>query len=407
MFLCWFKHLKNFADMMSWNITTEEYIQRAKAVHGDKYGYELTEYVDRNTFITIICKTHGPFKIHPYTHIRLGCGCSACANDKKKDKFALTSESFIERAKEYIGSHYDYSRVEYVNAHTPVIIGCPIHGWFTKYPMEIQQGKKGCPECGKTRASLKRRTGLQSFIERSNIVHQHKFNYDKVIYVNQHTPVTITCPIHGDFQQRPQDHLRGHDCPKCSVPYRNGRSKNDLLKDFKEKHLGKYSYPNLPDWSNNRMYIDIICPIHGLFRQRIANHLRGDGCPSCRNSKQENVLEGHLVKKNIRFIREQTFPWLVRKGHMYIDFYLPEYNVAIECHGAQHFGIEVPNRFRFSEEDYRDMRERDELKYKLCKEHGIRLLYFCYYKKWVPDNYIDHVYTTVKELLAELKRIKN
>ena len=91
---------------------------------------------------------------------------------------------------------------------------------------------------------------------------------------------------------------------------------------------------------------------------------------------------------------------------MYIDFYLPEYNVAIECQGAQHFGIEVPNRIRFSEEDYRDIRERDELKYKLCKEHGIRLLYFCYYKKWVPDNYIDHVYTTVKELLAELERIK-
>ena len=90
--------------MMSWNITTEEYIQRAKAVHGDKYGYELTEYVDRNTFITIICKKHGPFKIHPYTHIRLGCGCSACARDKTINTLALTTESFIKRAKEKVPS---------------------------------------------------------------------------------------------------------------------------------------------------------------------------------------------------------------------------------------------------------------------------------------------------------------
>ena len=389
-----------------WNITTEEYIERARSVHGDKYSYELTDYVDRNTFITITCPVHGPIKVHPYTHIRLKTGCSLCALDKTKKTCTLTQEQFIERAKEYIGSHYDYSRVEYVNAHTPVVIGCPIHGWFTKYPMEIQQGKKGCPKCGLEKKNNKRRTGLEKFIERSNMIHSYKYNYDKVVYINQHKHVTITCPVHGDFQQTPMQHLRGNGCAKCFNPYTNGRTKKELLQDFQKKHLGKYSYPNLPDWSNNRMYIDILCPTHGLFRQKIANHLRGDGCPSCRNSKQENVLEGHLTKKNIRFIREQTFPWLVRKGHMYIDFYLPEYNVAIECHGAQHFGVEVPNRFRFSEEDYRDMRERDELKYKLCKEHGIRLLYFCYYKEWVLDNYIDHVYTTVKELLAELERIK-
>lgn len=129
-------------NMYSWEITTEEYIRRAKAVHGNKYSYEQTEYVDRKTHITITCPIHGPFKINPYTHIRLGTGCSKCARDKTIKTCSLTTESFIERAKEYIGSHYDYSKVEYKNAHTPVIIGCPIHGWFTKYPMEIQQQKE-------------------------------------------------------------------------------------------------------------------------------------------------------------------------------------------------------------------------------------------------------------------------
>ena len=393
-------------DMYSWKITTEEYILRAKSVHGDKYGYELTKYVDRNTPITITCPTHGPFKINPYTHVRLGTGCSACARDKTIKTCSLTTESFIERAKEYIGSHYDYSKVEYKNAHTPVIIGCPIHGWFTKYPMEIQQQKRGCPECGKQRASLKRRTGLYNFIERSNRIHSFKYDYDKVVYVNQHTSVTIICPIHGEFEQTPQDHLRGHSCPKCVNPYLNGRNKEDLLRDFTNTHSGKYSYPNLPDKANNTKYVDIICPKHGLFRQRIANHLRGDGCPSCRNSKQENILEGHLSKKHIKYVREKTFPWLKRKGHMYVDFYLPQYNVAIECQGAQHFGIEVPHRFKFTKEDYDDIRIRDELKYKLCKAHGIRLLFFCYNKKWVSENYIDTVYTTIKELFAELNEIK-
>lgn len=53
------------------------------------------------------------------------------------------------------------------------------------------------------------------------------------------------------------------------------------------------------------------------------------------------------------------------------------------------------------------IRNKDELKYKLCNEHGIRVLFFCYYKKWVPEKYIDHVYTTVKELLTELDKIKS
>lgn len=392
--------------MFSWNITTEEYIRRAKAVHGDKYGYELTEYVDRKTFITITCPIHGPFKVNPYTHIRLGTGCMKCANDKTKKTCTLTTERFIERAKEYIGSHYDYSRVEYKNAHTPVTIGCPIHGWFTKLPMEIQQQRRGCPKCALEKRADKRRTGLQQFIERSNIIHNNVYQYDKVVYVNQHTPVIITCPIHGDFEQTPMSHLRGNRCFKCVKPYKDGRTKEDLLKDFTKTHLGRYSYPNLPEHANNRQYIDIICPKHGLFRQRIANHLRGDGCPSCRNSRQENIVENQLTKKRIRYIREKTFPWLKRKGHMYVDFYLPEFKVAIECQGAQHFGIDVPHRFKFTADDYKDIREKDELKYKLCKEHGIKLLYFCYYKEWVPENYIDHVYTTVKELLAELERIK-
>ncbi len=88
--------------MYSWKITTEEYIHRAKAVHGDKYSYELTEYVDRNTFITVTCPIHGPFKVHPYTHVRLGTGCSKCAQDKTIKTCSLTTESFIKRAKEYM-----------------------------------------------------------------------------------------------------------------------------------------------------------------------------------------------------------------------------------------------------------------------------------------------------------------
>lgn len=397
---------KKFKQKWKWKITTDEYIERAKSIHGDTYGYELTEYVNRKTPIIITCKKHGPFSINPYNHILLGTGCIQCVRDKTYLTCALTKDGFIERAKKIIGEHYDYSRVEYVNAHTPVVIGCPKHGWFEKLPMLILQRKEGCPECGKMTGWKKRRTGRELFIERSRKIFGDKFNYDKVVYVNQHTKVTITCPIHGDFEQLPQTHLRGGGCWKCNNPYYYGRTKEDMIKDFNERHCGKYTYPNIPEWANNREIIEIVCPRHGSFNQRVANHLRGDGCPKCKNSKQELIIRGALTRENIRFEEQKTFPWLRRKGKMFLDFFLPDHNIAIECQGSQHFGIVSGFGYVMTDEDYIDLYERDRLKHSLCKHRGIKILYYCYYEGWVPDKYIDRVYTTKKELIEAIKRYK-
>ena len=104
---------------------------------------------------------------------------------------------------------------------------------------------------------------------------------------------------------------------------------------------------------------------------------------------------------------KRHFHGLNEKVTCMLIFFLPKYKIAIECQGVQHFGIDVQyNRFKYTAKDYDDIRNKDELKYKLCNEHGIRVLFFCYYKKWVPEKYIDYVYTTIKELFSELDKIK-
>ena len=411
MFLCWFKHLKNFVDMMSWKIKTEEYIQRAKAVHGDKYGYELTEYVDRKTFITITCKNHGPIKVNPWSHIKCGSGCIECARDEKLRTAPKDTESFIEKSIKIHGDKYDYSKVDYKGYKTPVEIICPIHGSFWMKPFVHLQPtyQRGCPKCG-IEKRVKERTGNKDeFIAKSNALYNFKYNYDKVEYINRLTPVIITCPIHGDFLQKPNDHLNGHECAKCTHPHIYGRTRDELLAEFYSIHQNLYSYPDLPERCNEHHKIKISCPKHGMFKQTVKYHLKGGGCPICCNSKHANALAANMNEENISFEREKAFSWLrrFRRGNgMRLDFYLPDYNVGIEYQGAMHFGIHKNNKYSMTKEDYEDLFERDRVKYKLCKEHGIRILYFCYNKEWVPDNYIDHVYTTVKELLAELERIK-
>jgi hypothetical protein len=126
----------------------------------------------------------------------------------------MTKEEFIEKARQKHGDKYDYSKVNYKNSTTEVIITCPIHGDFPQTPRgHLHIG--GCRFCGIELRGIKRRNGKDKFIEKCNKIHNNKFSYEKVEYVNNKTPVIITCPIHGDFTQRPDQHIL-YGCSKCA-----------------------------------------------------------------------------------------------------------------------------------------------------------------------------------------------
>lgn len=132
---------------MSRKSNTEEFIKKAEAVHGDKYDYSETNYVDAWTPITIICKKHGPFTMSAHNHLR-GQGCPLCGNEKKGAYRKVSLEDFIRRANEKHHNKYDYSLVDLKNTWSKVDIICPIHGKFSQKPNDHLRGI-GCPECGK------------------------------------------------------------------------------------------------------------------------------------------------------------------------------------------------------------------------------------------------------------------
>lgn len=127
---------------MSKRLTTEEFIERAKKVHGDKYDYSKVDYVNSKTKVVVICLIHGEFTCLPFDHL-YGVGCSRCSRNKK-----LSTEEFIKKAKEIHGDKYDYSKVVYKNNFTKVCIICPKHGEFFKSPSKFLNGW-GCNKCSK------------------------------------------------------------------------------------------------------------------------------------------------------------------------------------------------------------------------------------------------------------------
>lgn len=351
-------------------LTKEEFIKKANEKHNGKYDYHKVDYVNAHTKVCIICPKHGEFFQIPGDHIR-GVGCPKCKGDKLRESKTLTKEEFIKKAREKHGDKYDYSKVEYVDAHTKICIKCPSHGEFWQTPHKHLQGR-GCSTCGVIKIGDKNRLSLSNFIKRANKVHDGKYNYSKVDYVNVHTKVCIICPKHGEFKQIPKHHIRGSGCPKCSGNY--VPTTEEWIVSANEKHNDKYDYHKVK-YVKSTTKVCIICPEHGEFWQKPVCHTQGCGCPKCNLSHLEQSVMNYLDKHEIAYAYQKHFKWLGRQS---LDFYLPDYKVGIECQGEQHFfPVDFANKgAEWACKEFNKTISRDKRKKTLCEKHGIKLLYF-------------------------------
>lgn len=368
-------------------LTRAEFIERAKKVHGDLYDYSKVEYINADTKVCIICSEHGEFWQTPYSHVNQKQKCPVCQHRVKQ-----TLQTFLQRAKELYGDKYDYSKVEYVDMFTKVCIICPIHGEFWMAPNSFLNNKQQCPKC--QHQSWANTT--EEFIVKMESKFPDQFTYEKTEYKNNKTKVCITCKKHGDFWARPDNLMHQVvGCPKCASEQTHEKQRK-LLKQFieeaKKVHGDKYDYSKVK-YKNTDTKICIVCPEHGKFLQTPYNHIKGHGCPKCCTSNLEKNLESFLIDNNISFESQKTFDWLIYKSNLYLDFYLPDYNVAIECQGEQHF---KPIEFFGGEKGFQYIQNRDITKKQLCTNHGINILY---YSKIVANN----VFNDLNELLQNLK----
>lgn len=211
----------------------------------------------------------------------------------------LTTEEFIEKAKEIHGNLYDYSKVNYIDSRTKVEIICPEHGVFYMQPCNHTNQKQGCPKCGHVKRAQTQTLSLDKFIEKARKVHGDKYDYSKVIYQKSSKKIIIICPEHGEFEQIANDHLQGKGCPYCSKKLNaQKRSSNteEFIKRARKIHEDKYNYDKVV-YTNVHSKVIIICPIHGDFEQEANSHLHGIGCPYCGGTKKKNTEE--FIKKAI------------------------------------------------------------------------------------------------------------
>lgn len=352
----------------------EEFIKKSKEKYGDKYDYSKVEYVNCDTKVCIICPEHGEFWQTPYKHLISNIGCHKCAENS-----SYTTDEFVEKAKKIHGNKYDYSKTIYTGAFNKICIICPEHGEFWQTPSNHLQGI-GCPKCkGKNKTT-------ESFIEEVLKIHGDKYDYSNVKYNGAFEPVRVICKKHGEFITTPHTLLNGSGCPECGIEERAKKealTTQEFIEKAKNIYGKKYDYSKV-SYINTKTPVCVICPKHGEFYIVPNSHISSKkvGCPKCSESYLETQIRVICEKEEIEYIKEKKFSWL---GLQRYDFYLPKYNVAIECQGIQHFEPFFSNDKEQAEKILLTVIKRDELKKQLSEENGVTLLYY------IPENLISKI----------------
>ena len=207
----------------------------------------------------------------------------------------------------------------------------------------------------------------EEFVERATNIHGNKYDYTDTIITSSTAKAGIMCPRHGVFQQRPFSHLSGQGCPKC-VREDSMITKEDFVKRAKAIHDDKYDYTETI-LKGMLSKATFRCPEHGYFTQKPNDHLGGHGCPLCGASTSERKVWETLTALGINFKKEFTIP--DKENRYKYDFYLPDYRLLIELHGGHHY---LPIDHWGGDSKFAKLQRRDIEKQTLAKTYNYTLV---------------------------------
>ena len=269
-------------------LTTEQFIEKSKSIHGDKYDYSKVEYKNQKIKVTLICSEHGEFNVVPNYHLIDRVGCTKCSKNIIKEKASYTSNEFIQKAYKIHGKKYDYSLADYKDYISSISIICPIHGIFSQSLFDHIR-TSGCKKCGYEQGGKSIRVTQEEFLNRSKKIHGDKYDYSLAKYTKSEEKVKIICNKHGVFEQVAISHLTGRGCPKCKY------SKGEIaILFFLEKHNINYETQKIfTNCKNvNNLKFDFYLPKYNTC-------IEFDGCLHRRpwSNKQKDLDMFEVVKK--------------------------------------------------------------------------------------------------------------
>lgn len=308
--------------------TQEEFLTLAKSLRPE-WDFSHFEYRGEAAESTVICHKHGPFKMSGKRVLR-GDGCKHCWEDRRGKAKRTPFQQFLDKCAEIHRGRYDYSSIgAWQGSSAKITIICPEHGPFQQIA-SLHMNGQGCQKCGYVRVAGASRRSQGNFIKALKAVHGDKYNLDKVNYINSSTPVTLTCETHGDFSARPSNLLyRKSGCPSCAKEENGKRSRlnfDDVVSRAINIHGDKYRYTQGVYTPGQPPQIEVVCKVHGVFRQYLQDHLAGRGCRKCTSRYHDTSSYVETVKA----IHKDRYDYSLvqyKKAHGFISIVCKEHGV--------------------------------------------------------------------------------
>ena len=261
--------------------TRQIFIEKAINVHDlNKFTYDNVIYINSTTKIKIFCVSCNiEFEQTPSRHLS-GSGHKAYMN-----RYMLTTDLFIKKSIQKHGiDKFKYDKIIYINHESPVSIFCNKCNQYFEQIAAYHLSGNGCNLC-----IPNKKNNTSSFIEEAKQIHGDKFNYDKVIYINNYSKVEIFCYACKEyFWQVPKSHIKGFGCSRCSGNF--VKTKEGFIAQSDIKHNYAYNYSKI-DYVNVATKVEIICKENNhSFWQPPSAHLAGNGCYQCLKNSKKNLI---------------------------------------------------------------------------------------------------------------------
>lgn len=371
--------------------------------------------------IIVICPKHGKFETTPnqLLHPKTKYSCSHCRiehNTSNHGNRYKTTQDYIDAVlKKWPKFPYSLELVNYKNAHDYVTLVCPKHGKFKYKAYSILLYGNVCPKCKHEKVLEKRKIRIikqkNNFLKKYrkffkkfeiefDLAQLDKQQYNSSWYRN--VKFKFVCKKHGIFSSTIET-LIGYflknesPCIKCRGKivdrhYTTQQFISMLKKIYFDKNYD-YTKTTYVNWTTK---VEIICPKHGKFKRLPQRLFEGRGCPHCKESLLEREIRQFLLQKKIDFVYQYRNTKLLGKKSR--DFFLPKYNVAIECQGKQHLSTDSIFHKSISIK-LEDIFSYDIIKYEICNKAGIKIYYYSHIKN---DDYFTVLYNDKDQLLQEI-----
>lgn len=319
----------------------EEFIEKAKEIHGDKYEYDNVKFNKINDKVKIYCKKcKNTFEQMAKNHIRKvrPSGCHICGYNQKNISSvilpAINTIYFIEEAnKVHDNKYYYFPDIDITSWHNKIKVNCYNHGNFNITPYDLIYKKSGCKEC----ANIKRQISFEEFIKRCNEIHKNKYEYSDICWKGVDNNISVICDTdsHGSFKINGYRHQKGQGCPKCSI-----------INIYKSEQEARKILENI---FNNKF------------------------------PKTQKILGNRLE----------------------LDGYCKELNLAFEYQGIQHYEYH-PHFHKNDICEFKAQQIRDAEKRKLCDEKSIMLIEIPYiYNRKNPDKMKKFILKKLKQIVVD------